>query len=50
MVLAVRPRMRDRDTDEALAEAGWEPVRVWEHEDPFEAAVKISQVVRSRRP
>ena len=26
-------RLRDRDTDRRLAEAGWSVVRVWEHED-----------------
>lgn len=32
---------RDRDTDRHLEEAGWAVVRVWEHEDPEQAAVRI---------
>lgn len=42
-------RARDRDTDRRLAEAGWASVRVWEHEDPAEAAQRIQAVVRARR-
>jgi DNA mismatch endonuclease (patch repair protein) len=38
---------RDRDTDARLAEAGWTVVRVWEHEDPAEAAARIEAVVYS---
>ncbi|SHK25672.1 DNA mismatch endonuclease Vsr [Pseudonocardia thermophila] len=32
---------RDHDTDRAVLAAGWTPVRVWEHEDPDEAAGRI---------
>lgn len=39
---------RDRETDDALTDAGWLPVRVWEHEDPSAAADRISALVRSR--
>lgn len=39
---------RDRDTDAKLAEAGWLVIRVWEHEDPVEAAHRIAQAVRNR--
>jgi DNA mismatch endonuclease, patch repair protein len=39
---------RDRDTDAQLASAGWLAIRVWEHEDPVEAAREIEQVVRDR--
>ena len=42
-------RARDRDTDERLAEAGWVSVRVWEHEDPIEAAQRVREVVAARR-
>ena len=42
-------RARDRDTDERLAAAGWISVRVWEHEDPVEAADRVRAVVRERR-
>lgn len=34
---------RDRDTDRRLREAGWTPVRIWEHEDPIEAADLVEQ-------
>jgi DNA mismatch endonuclease (patch repair protein) len=38
---------RDRDTDTRLAAAGWIVVRVWEHEDPVEAAERIAATVRA---
>ncbi len=41
---------RDRDTDQLLAEHGWTVVRVWEHEDPDEAAGRVETLVRQRRP
>lgn len=43
-----RNRDRDRDTDRLLDEHGWAVVRVWEHEDPEAAAVRIEEIVRSR--
>jgi len=36
-------RLRDRDTDHALAAAGWHVLRIWEHTGPEEA----SEMVRS---
>ena len=42
-------RRRDADTDARLAEAGWLVLRVWEHEDPLEAARRVEGVVRGRR-
>jgi DNA mismatch endonuclease (patch repair protein) len=42
-------RARDSDTDAKLAEEGWVSVRVWEHEDPVEAAERVRAVVRDRR-
>ncbi|BBY49437.1 hypothetical protein MARA_29050 [Mycolicibacterium arabiense] len=42
-------RARDSDTDAKLAEAGWVSVRVWEHEDPVEAAERVRAVVHERR-
>ncbi|MFF3211306.1 very short patch repair endonuclease [Streptomyces sp. NPDC002886] len=42
-------RARDRDTDARLAESGWLSLRVWEHESPDEAAVRIAEVVAERR-
>jgi DNA mismatch endonuclease (patch repair protein) len=38
----------DRDTDRRLPEAGWLAVRVWEHEDPLQAAQHIAVVLRGR--
>jgi DNA mismatch endonuclease (patch repair protein) len=40
-----RNRERDRETDERLREAGWEVVRVWEHDDPVTSAIHIGQLV-----
>jgi DNA mismatch endonuclease, patch repair protein len=36
---------RDRDTDAKLARDGWASVRVWEHEEPADAANRIATVV-----
>lgn len=33
---------RDRDTDEKLLAEGWRVVRIWEHEDPAEAADRVA--------
>lgn len=44
-----RNRERDRDTDRRMREAGWEVLRVWEHEDVEAAADKIQGFVRERR-
>lgn len=44
-----RNRERDAETDRLLEEAGWTVVRVWEHEDPVQAAAKVGEIVRSRR-
>src|SRR5690606_9690758 len=41
--------LRDRETDRLLSDAGWVVVRVWEHEDPAEAADRIQQVVKLSR-
>lgn len=41
-------RCRDADTDTRLAEAGWLAVRVWAHEDPAEAALRVAAAVRMR--
>ena len=42
-------RRRDADTDQRLSEAGWTSLRVWEHEDPCEAARRIEATVRPWR-
>lgn len=41
-----RTQARDADTDRQLAEAGWEVVRVWEHEDPAQAADRVERRYR----
>jgi DNA mismatch endonuclease (patch repair protein) len=33
---------RDADTDQRLANAGWTVIRVWEHDDPTDAADAIA--------
>jgi DNA mismatch endonuclease (patch repair protein) len=40
---------RDRDTDERLRAAGWEVVRIWEHEPIIGAADRVEAVVQRRR-
>jgi len=42
-------RRRDRDTDAQLREAGWQVLRVWEHEDPETMAIRIEARVRAAR-
>lgn len=42
-------RARDRDTDARLAELGWLSLRVWEHESPDEAALRVAEAVAERR-
>jgi DNA mismatch endonuclease, patch repair protein len=39
---------RDRATDASLVEAGWIPVRVWEHEDVAAATDRIVTLVKRR--
>lgn len=41
-------RARDERVNLLLELAGWITLRVWEHEDPAEAAARIVEVVRSR--
>jgi len=43
-----RNRAHDVDTDARLALAGWQVVRVWEHEAPALAAACVWEVVQSR--
>jgi DNA mismatch endonuclease (patch repair protein) len=40
---------RDRANDAALAAAGWHVVRVWEHEDPAEAADRVQAALAEAR-
>jgi DNA mismatch endonuclease, patch repair protein len=37
---------RDRRVDIHLRQAGWMVERVWEHEDPAEAALRVAELVR----
>ena len=41
-----RNLQRDAAANELLGDAGWRVVRVWEHQDPEEAAGLIDQLVR----
>ncbi|MEU7433710.1 very short patch repair endonuclease [Streptomyces sioyaensis] len=45
---AEKNRARDRQTDRLLEEAGWAVLRVWEHEDPVEAAARVRELCRRR--
>lgn len=40
---------RDRETDAALSAAGWQVIRIWEHESAEVAADRIATEVRIRR-
>ena len=42
-------RVRDADTDQRLSALGWKTVRVWEHEDPSDAASRIAELVDARK-
>jgi DNA mismatch endonuclease (patch repair protein) len=39
---------RDRRVDAALSAAGWQTVRVWEHEAPADAAKRVAAVIAAR--
>ena len=43
-------KLRDRDTNRRLEDAGWCVLRFWAHEDPLRVAEQIEDVVRARRP
>ena len=40
---------RDRGVDVALSQAGWDVVRIWEHDETEEAAERLSRLLRARR-
>lgn len=42
-------KARDADTDRRLAERGWTVIRVWEHEDPEEAADRVQAAILRHR-
>ncbi|MFG1997606.1 very short patch repair endonuclease [Spirillospora sp. NPDC048911] len=41
-------RVRDEETNRLLSDAGWVVIRIWEHEDPEEAARRVQATVQSR--
>lgn len=41
-------KRRDADTDHRLIEAGWTVVRIWEHEDPEQAANEICKILETK--
>lgn len=43
-----RNRERDARVNQDLAAGGWRVVRIWEHDDPLEAARRVEAVVRDR--
>jgi DNA mismatch endonuclease (patch repair protein) len=45
---AAENRRRDLETDRLLTDAGWVVLRVWEHEAPSEAALRVAALVRER--
>jgi len=38
---------RDARFTQILIDQGWQVVRIWEHEDPDQAAAKVEDIVRS---
>jgi DNA mismatch endonuclease (patch repair protein) len=44
-----RNQQRDAMVDKMLHDAGWLPVRVWEHESPENAADRITALVAERK-
>ncbi|MEW2444378.1 hypothetical protein [Micromonospora marina] len=39
-------RRRDADTDARLTAEGWTVLRIWEHEEPAEAADRVAETVK----
>lgn len=44
-----RNRQRDLETTQVLERESWGVLRVWEHEEPYEAALCVAETVRARR-
>ncbi|MEY7971822.1 very short patch repair endonuclease [Saccharomonospora xinjiangensis] len=42
-------KRRDADTDQRLRNAGWDVIRVWEHEDVADAARRIADTLRGKQ-
>jgi DNA mismatch endonuclease, patch repair protein len=40
-----RNRERDADTDRRLQQSGWTAIRIWEHEDPLDAADRVKAAI-----
>jgi len=40
---------RDAETNRRLRHAGWQVVRIWEHEDPLEACLRVEELLEPRR-
>lgn len=40
---------RDRETNETLREAGWTVLRIWEHEDADQAALRVAAALEAIR-
>jgi len=38
---------RDKRVDGSLVQLGWSPIRVWEHDDPAEAAARIRAILQA---
>lgn len=43
-----RNQERDAETNQLLRKAGWKVIRVWEHENPQKASVKIQKIILKR--
>lgn len=41
-------KKRDADTDRRLTHLGWLSLRIWEHDDPWQAADRVAALVRER--
>ena len=39
---------RDRDTDQELRSAGWQVLRIWEHDSTLDAAERVAELVARR--
>lgn len=42
-------KRRDSDTNQRLEDAGWRVIRIWEHEDPHDAAERIRDVLNASK-
>ncbi|WP_218060649.1 very short patch repair endonuclease [Micromonospora sediminicola] len=42
-------KARDAETDQLLAEGEWQSIRIWEHEEPQTAALRVIAAVQATR-